>query len=782
MPVGIADVAEIVYYNEDSLAPLTIVKPPAFMPGQLLVFIIAQHAINNLAALTGPAGWTDCGNFDDVGGQVSARVWSHMYNGADPSTWDFGYDAGADVAAALIRITGAESTPIISLVSSTAGVVSGSTDSPTITPAGINDLLVCALAPACNNTPLVETDPSGLTNRDQTQVIGLYMALALATRQLTDGNSTGAETWTNITPANIAAGTFSIVIKSSSFLDPDPPPNPPPPLVPPWLFRQLAEARQQPVVGHQGTPVVKEKLSGGASNVNVTLTTAATTAVDDLLVVFHGNNFYTAAGLTTPTGTAGTWTLRATGDNGTNSAHMKIWTRLVTVAGAQTVTVAQAIDEEHTVSLFVVSGVDTAGFIDGVAASSGAASVSHVAPTVTTGTPNPLLLVATQSTALGAYTIPGTFGMFKQTQIDVIGICSASSGAEVVASANPTGTRTFTNAVSGAFATGTIALKSPQLAVAPTTTTVNAECATFTMDAQDLTATIAASAIDAAIGITVSDPADLINPAAEGVALTVAAQDAALQAAPVPAEAAVALAGMDAQVSISATAESLTFTFTAQDATVSTAAGTSAVAEVATYTFTANDATAALLATAESLTFTLSAQDATILTAILANAEVASFILSAQDASVITAVLATSEVATFTFAAQNATVLTGTVVNAEAATFTFSAQDATVTTAGNTNVLAEVATLTVAGLDASSSLGLSAQNATFVMAGNDSTMLINIASGIGLIALSAFDASTFQPSGFMSGHDSSVAGMNSNPAAVSSMNISTASGSTMGGT
>jgi hypothetical protein len=83
------------------------------------------------------------------------------------------------------------------------------------------------------------------------------------------------------------------------------------------------------------TPTIRESLSAAASSANATVTTGAGTQVNDVIVAFFGNDYYTAAGMGSPTGTAGSWTLQATGDNGNLSAHVKVFTRTVTVGGAQ---------------------------------------------------------------------------------------------------------------------------------------------------------------------------------------------------------------------------------------------------------------------------------------------------------------------------------------------------------------------------------------------------------------------------------------------------------------
>lgn len=737
MPIDIADIAEVIYYTGDSTPPLTVLKPANFMPGEILVLVIAHDAIaGGLIDLTGPSGWIDEGNYNNVLGGTAGKVWSHVYDSGDPSSWDFGYNNVSSMAAGLVRITGGDTTPTITVTSASGSDVSGVVDSPSVTPTGINDLLVCALGDICQGNAFSQTDPSGMDNRGQAQLLDLYMAVALASKQLTDGNATGAKTWTAISPQNKPGGTLSIAIKSSGFLDPDPPPNPPPPLVPPWMLRELVEARQQPVVGHQYTPVVKEMLSGGASGASVTLTTDAKTAVDDILVLFQGNNFYTAGVMATPTGTAGTWTNRATGDNGSNSAHMKIWTRPVTVAGAQTVTCSPAVDEEHTCHLFVISGADITGIIDGTGAgSNGASSTTHTCPSVTTATPNALLLVGAQSTSLGNYTIPTTLGMLKKTEVDVGGFCTGASACEVLGIGAATGTRVFTISAAGAFATCSIAIKAPQLATPPVTTSCNAECATFIMAAQDSGGIlINASAIDAAIGMTVSDPSDNVQPIGDVAPAAVIAQDVTGTVSTLADVASWALASNDVAVSIGINAENVTFTFAANDATVSTSTGTNALAEVVTFTFTANDPTVSLVSNAENVTFTLSAQDATAM--ISAMAEAVAFTMAAQDAAL--SIKASADVATWTFSANDATVLTGTLINAEVATLAMVANDSTLAVLAN----AEVVTWTLAANNATVQIGsnVNAESAAFTLAALDAQMKVNAFADVALVSWLANDA------------------------------------------
>lgn len=208
------------------------------------------------------------------------------------------------------------------------------------------------------------------------------------------------------------------------------------------------------------TPTVREALAGGANaGSSVTLVTGAGTAVDDLLVAWQGNDFYTAAGLTTPTGTSGTWTLRATGDHGADNPHLKIWTRLVTVAGAQTVTIGPVSNEEVIGHVLVLSGVDTAAFTDGAAGSDGDAA-AWLAPSVSPASSDALLCCGVQGGELsGAGPITHPSGMTERTDTNAASVCCGSTATLALTSSGATGTKSFTPPSSAAYASASIAIK-----------------------------------------------------------------------------------------------------------------------------------------------------------------------------------------------------------------------------------------------------------------------------------------------------------------------------------
>lgn len=189
------------------------------------------------------------------------------------------------------------------------------------------------------------------------------------------------------------------------------------------------------------TPTIREILHTATSGTPSTVVTGAGTQVDDVLVTFHGSDYYTAAAMGTPTGTSGTWTHQATGDMGTNNSHIKVWTRPVTVAGAQTVTTSPQ-DEECWNITYVIAGADTTDPSDDAQGGNGTASVNHAAPSVSPSTSDALLICAVLSELfrLGNYTGPS--GMTKQTEDD--NMSTLATATQDLTSSGATGAKTFT--------------------------------------------------------------------------------------------------------------------------------------------------------------------------------------------------------------------------------------------------------------------------------------------------------------------------------------------------
>lgn len=209
-----AYVAEVVWYNEDSTQPLTVSKPGSFASGQILVAIIHQHSTSD-TTLTTPSGWTQIGSSLN-GTNSQGKVFAHAFNAGDPSTWDFGYGTTADVCLALIRIVNADLSLVISNTSANTTSITSPFDSPTITPAGSTDLLLCTIGNTCNDNLFSVTVPSGMVDWGKTQAATTFMAMALASQQLSSSSATGAKSWTSVSPTGIDGGSFSVVVKTVS--------------------------------------------------------------------------------------------------------------------------------------------------------------------------------------------------------------------------------------------------------------------------------------------------------------------------------------------------------------------------------------------------------------------------------------------------------------------------------------------------------------------------------------------------------------------------------------
>lgn len=205
------------------------------------------------------------------------------------------------------------------------------------------------------------------------------------------------------------------------------------------------------------TPTVREVVQNSASGAGVTVTTGAGTQVGDYLVCIHGCDYGTLAGMTTPTGTSGIWTTQASADLGANTIHTKLWTRSVTVAGAQTVTVPdQGFGEENFQFTYVVAGVSTP---DGAAGITDGAGVSATAPSVSpTGTDDLLLCAWFSASNVVTYTAPA--GMTNLLEEETAGFSTLGTARQVLSASGATGTRVATSAPACAGFTGvSLALK-----------------------------------------------------------------------------------------------------------------------------------------------------------------------------------------------------------------------------------------------------------------------------------------------------------------------------------
>jgi hypothetical protein len=223
------------------------------------------------------------------------------------------------------------------------------------------------------------------------------------------------------------------------------------------------------------TPGVRQVVVATASGGNAVASLGAGTSIGDLLLIWHGSNFNTAANMPNPTTsqTVSNQTLQATGDGGSNANHLKVWSAGVTVAGVQTTTTAPTPSGEEIYNVsYVLSGVSLAAFLDGTpAGGSGATgSTSFVAPSVTgVATSDALLLAGVAQGAINAvsgYTPPA--GMTEDSDFANAGFQSGSTANQILTASGATGTRTFTfggGTGNGGYASASIVIQGAAVAV-----------------------------------------------------------------------------------------------------------------------------------------------------------------------------------------------------------------------------------------------------------------------------------------------------------------------------
>lgn len=234
----VATLAETILASEDSVSPFTVSKPANYNSSdQVLIVVIGQHGGDGTELTAPDATWVQKGSIWNVGtapNSVNGKVFARKFNGAEPASWDFPYNGTSDICLAVFRVTGVRtSNLIVSIATSTFASSTSSMNSPTVTPADNDDLLICVLEVFGNATALSETDPTGTTDRGQTQVAGNFMSLAAVSQPLTSSAATGVRTWTSVTPTGQLAATVSVVINS------EPPQAPAPQVIPWYLLSQL---------------------------------------------------------------------------------------------------------------------------------------------------------------------------------------------------------------------------------------------------------------------------------------------------------------------------------------------------------------------------------------------------------------------------------------------------------------------------------------------------------------------------------------------------------------
>lgn len=193
----------------------------------------------------------------------------------------------------------------------------------------------------------------------------------------------------------------------------------------------------------------QQQFMSNGSGVQAAWTLGAGTTIGDLAVVIHGDDYYTAAALTSPGGTAvSSWgTAKYTFDGGSNLGHVKVWAAPVTTGGTSTVTTTSTnSDNERVAAVFILYDTGNTVTFDAALGQAVASGLSADAPSVTPATAADLLLCLWMIGGGGGtsttYTVPGT--MTPYAGLDQAGQGSARFAYQLLASGAATGVRTAT--------------------------------------------------------------------------------------------------------------------------------------------------------------------------------------------------------------------------------------------------------------------------------------------------------------------------------------------------
>jgi hypothetical protein len=184
-----------------------------------------------------------------------------------------------------------------------------------------------------------------------------------------------------------------------------------------------------------------------------TLTSTRQPQTGDLLVIFVGNDWYTLATLATPTvggSTSGvTAVTNGSADAGTNSAHVKAWTKEITSTGDVTVscTFTGTADEEKCLAVYVLSGADVASPIDGGSAGAAGSFATPAASTwICTGvtpTGSAAYLIAHGNSGAGIAATSGVWSAGTEQYDAVITSLNYTGITQQLSASGATGTRVF---------------------------------------------------------------------------------------------------------------------------------------------------------------------------------------------------------------------------------------------------------------------------------------------------------------------------------------------------
>jgi hypothetical protein len=264
-----------------------------------------------------------------------------------------------------------------------------------------------------------------------------------------------------------------------------------------------------------------------ANPISVALTGARQPQSGDLLVIIHGNDFYAATAMPTPTvggSTSGVAAISGgSADAGTNHGHIKSYTYPVGSAGDLTVSVTEtgSGDEDKCLEVYVLAGADLVTPTDGALGGfNTAATVNHDAPSISPSSANAFLICHTNTgggSSASSYTPPS--GMSEQYDAQVGGISHTGATLQL-SSSGATGTKTFTPSGSVEYAAISIAIRTASGGATPISVGDTGS------EAEALTVAAAVPLADAATStqaLTVAAAVPLADAGAATQALTAAA-------------------------------------------------------------------------------------------------------------------------------------------------------------------------------------------------------------------------------------------------------------------
>lgn len=212
------------------------------------------------------------------------------------------------------------------------------------------------------------------------------------------------------------------------------------------------------------TPLVVA--TSGSATISGTLTGTQQPQAGDVLIIIHGNDFYAATAMPTPTvgGSTSGVTAVTSADGGSNFAHAKAYRYTVPSTGDLTISVTEtgAGDEEKCLIAYVLSGADTSTVIDAAAGnfnSTGSGDSAPVAPSVSPSSSTAFLISHTNSGGganVLSYTPPS--GMTEVYDTSAAGFMGLSGAVLQLGASGATGTKTFTAANNATWATLSIAV------------------------------------------------------------------------------------------------------------------------------------------------------------------------------------------------------------------------------------------------------------------------------------------------------------------------------------